>query len=200
MVLKERMERLVMLPFSVGCVSQSSIAVANNNQAFIPEDGGKTRSSSGFLQLPKPSISAGFHRLVRGFKGLSTFFSIYKEEEEEEEDMEIGYPTDVQHVAHIGWDGFSMKNWEKAPDFLSLSSLSLKQLELTMASQPPSIAHEGNGMLASMEGIFCLLDTFCKACGILLFHGMFVSAFRTTNIVWVTLLESEVCGPQDEPR
>lgn len=37
--------------------------------------------------------------------------------------MEIGYPTDVKHVAHIGWDGPSgtgpswMNDFKTAPDF-----------------------------------------------------------------------------------
>lgn len=37
--------------------------------------------------------------------------------------MEIGYPTDVKHVAHIGWDGPSgsgpswMNEFKNAPDF-----------------------------------------------------------------------------------
>ncbi|KAH9796469.1 hypothetical protein KPL71_005541 [Citrus sinensis] len=39
--------------------------------------------------------------------------------------MEIGYPTDVKHVAHIGWDGQSgsapswMNEFKAAPDFTS---------------------------------------------------------------------------------
>lgn len=42
-----------------------------------------------------------------------------------EREMEIGYPTDVKHVAHIGWDGPSVggPNWmnelKPAPDFSS---------------------------------------------------------------------------------
>ena len=30
-----------------------------------------------------------------------------------DQEMEIGYPTDVKHVAHIGWDGPSVggPNW-----------------------------------------------------------------------------------------
>ncbi|KAH7365048.1 hypothetical protein KP509_18G006300 [Ceratopteris richardii] len=42
-----------------------------------------------------------------------------------EHEMEIGYPTDVKHVAHIGWDGPSVggPNWidelKPAPDFSS---------------------------------------------------------------------------------
>lgn len=45
--------------------------------------------------------------------------------------MEIGYPTDVKHVAHIGWDGPSgtgpswMNEFKTAPDFsTSIGSLS----------------------------------------------------------------------------
>ncbi|KAL9317393.1 hypothetical protein ACSQ67_013910 [Phaseolus vulgaris] len=40
-----------------------------------------------------------------------------------EREMEIGYPTDVKHVAHIGWDGPSgtgpswMNDFKTAPDF-----------------------------------------------------------------------------------
>ncbi|KAF7811138.1 CRIB domain-containing protein RIC10 [Senna tora] len=41
-----------------------------------------------------------------------------------EREIEIGYPTDVKHVAHIGWDGPSgtngpswMNEFKSAPDF-----------------------------------------------------------------------------------
>lgn len=67
----------------------------------------------------------------------------YREEEvEEEKEMEIGYPTDVKHVAHIGWDGStttttSLKSWNnfEPHDLLSLHSVSLRQFEPTMAAQ-----------------------------------------------------------------
>lgn len=36
-------------------------------------------------------------------------FSIEIEDEEEQE-MQIGYPTDIKHIAHIGWDGQSINN------------------------------------------------------------------------------------------
>lgn len=55
--------------------------------------------------------------------------------------MEIGLPTDVKHITHIGWDGSTtihpIKGWEniEAPEKLSLSSISLKQFELAMADQ-----------------------------------------------------------------
>ncbi|PKU75424.1 CRIB domain-containing protein RIC4 [Dendrobium catenatum] len=155
MALKERVQRFVILPFSVGCASHSSVKVIEKQsknthieQDFFPEDegrggqeSGRTKSTSSiFLQLPRPIFSAGIHKLAKGFKNLSNLFSVYKDNDEEDEaEMDIGYPTDVQHVAHIGWDGFNnvggMKGWEKAPEFFPLSSLSLKQFELAMASQ-----------------------------------------------------------------
>lgn len=31
-------------------------------------------------------------------------------DEEKEKEMQIGFPTDVKHVAHIGWDGPSVES------------------------------------------------------------------------------------------
>lgn len=112
---------------------------------------GKTKGSFGLLPpLPRPNISAGFQKLIKGFKNLSQLFVIFKEDDEEMEmEMEIGFPTDVKHVAHIGWDGLnsvgSMNSWDRTPDFLSIPSLSLRQFELAMAAQsggaPPPPPH-----------------------------------------------------------
>lgn len=33
---------------------------------------------------------------------------MHNEENEKEQEMQIGSPTDVKHVAHIGWDGGSV--------------------------------------------------------------------------------------------
>lgn len=38
--------------------------------------------------------------IFKGFKYISQIF-----EEDKEDDIQIGFPTDVKHVAHIGWDG-----------------------------------------------------------------------------------------------
>ncbi|CAH8323505.1 unnamed protein product [Eruca vesicaria subsp. sativa] len=40
------------------------------------------------------------------FKGLyqKSFKCFYDDFNEKEDEMEIGYPTDVRHVSHIGWD------------------------------------------------------------------------------------------------
>lgn len=78
-------------------------------------------------------------------------YIVYKEEMEamEKKELEIGFPTDVKHVTHIGLDGSttinSNPNWEnnlKATEILSFPSLSLQQFELAMAAQsrPPPLA------------------------------------------------------------
>ncbi|KAJ0972483.1 hypothetical protein J5N97_020442 [Dioscorea zingiberensis] len=162
--MRDRTERFSVLPFSIGCVSHSSVAVCENhprkaNTGAAPKCGGESpsttkvagKSSFGLLPLPRPNIAAGLQRLVKSFKSLSQLFSLYEEEDEEME-MEIGLPTDVQHLAHIGLDGFSnvgtMKSWEKAPDCLSLSSLSLRQFELAMAAQADAPMAHGPLQLA----------------------------------------------------
>lgn len=68
--------------------------------------------------------------------------SVYKEHiEEMEQEMEIGYPTDVKHVTHIGLDGSTttnnVKGWDnlKPPELLSINPITLKQFELAMATQ-----------------------------------------------------------------
>lgn len=73
---------------------------------------------------------------------LTSIYLVYKKHiEEMEQDMEIGYPTDVKHVTHIGLDGSTttnnVKDWDnlKAPELLSLSPITLKQFELAMATQ-----------------------------------------------------------------
>ncbi|XP_055829520.1 CRIB domain-containing protein RIC6-like [Solanum dulcamara] len=48
--------------------------------------------------------------LLKGLRYISQVF-----DEDKEKDMQIGFPTDVKHVAHIGWDGPSIDNpsWMK---------------------------------------------------------------------------------------
>ncbi|XP_022744198.1 CRIB domain-containing protein RIC4-like [Durio zibethinus] len=133
--MRDRMERFVVLPFSVGCVSESSVAVAvqpprrskpadtNSTATRKREEDEESLSSESmkyslkFLPLPKPDISTGFHRLFKSFKTLSQLFAYKEEMEDSEEDMEIGFPTDVKHVAHIGLDdsastSTSMGSWD----------------------------------------------------------------------------------------
>ncbi|XP_020219928.1 CRIB domain-containing protein RIC4 isoform X2 [Cajanus cajan] len=107
--MRQRMERLVILPFSAGCISEASVAVG------IPQP----RRSKPGTNLP-----------------AATIMEKDDEFEEVEIDMEIGCPTDVQHVTHIGWDGIAssaepIRGWDALipPELLSLSSQSLKRQE-----------------------------------------------------------------------
>ncbi|XP_062196735.1 CRIB domain-containing protein RIC10-like [Phragmites australis] len=61
------------------------------------------------------------------FKGLKVISQIFVVKEHQ---MEIGYPTNVKHVAHIGWDSPTgsaaspiwMNDMKGSPDFSSLSN------------------------------------------------------------------------------
>ncbi|KAM3201232.1 CRIB domain-containing protein RIC4 [Capsicum annuum] len=124
--MRYKMERFVLLPFSVGCISESSVAIGHQQQQqhkssslhqanFTPirreeeekeeeEDDEKNLEGENLkspLGLPK------FQRLFKNFKNLSHLFvdKDQMEEEDEEMGMEIGLPTDVKHVTHIGIDG-----------------------------------------------------------------------------------------------
>ncbi|CAN4101262.1 unnamed protein product [Withania somnifera] len=59
--------------------------------------------------------------LLKGLRYISQIF-----DEEKEKEIQIGFPTDVKHVAHIGWDGPSstdnpswMKEFNRAGQFQS---------------------------------------------------------------------------------
>ncbi|XVF30330.1 hypothetical protein REPUB_Repub16aG0047800 [Reevesia pubescens] len=150
--MRDRMERFIILPFSVGCVSESSVAVAlqqqhprrskpadtNSSAKRTREEDEESLSSESmkyslkFPPLPKPDISTGFHRLFKSFKTFA-----YKEEmEESKKDMEIGFPTDVKHVTHIGLDGSastspSIGSW----DLFTFPSVASGQCELPIETQ-----------------------------------------------------------------
>ncbi|MQL83550.1 hypothetical protein Taro_016047 [Colocasia esculenta] len=162
--MRHHVERFVILPISIGCVSQSSVAVCDSqprmtHTEYNPSprglssttevlafeslmDEGKAAKPAPLclLAVPRSNMSAGLQRLIKSFKGLSQLFTNYKSEEEDEEmEMEIGFPTDVKHVAHIGWDGAGSGGggWDVTgcPDLLALPSVSLvRQFEAAMAS------------------------------------------------------------------
>ncbi|KAL8151192.1 hypothetical protein V2J09_021000 [Rumex salicifolius] len=60
--------------------------------------------------------------IYRGFKFISRFF-VAKERE-----MEIGYPTDVKHLAHIGLDGSDGAAPSWMNDFKTSSSFSMSSV------------------------------------------------------------------------
>ncbi|WZY74985.1 CRIB domain-containing protein RIC4-like [Brassica napus] len=145
--MRDRMERLVVLPFSVGCISDSSVAVLSplskpHHHHHSPqgirdqEEEENMKNVFKFLAVSKPDISTGINRLFKSFKTISQHFA-YKEEEEESEDggMEIGVPTNVKHVSHIGWEsGLTAvagpgKGWEDfiPPELLAAAAAATKQ-------------------------------------------------------------------------
>ncbi|XP_057781596.1 CRIB domain-containing protein RIC7-like [Salvia miltiorrhiza] len=52
------------------------------------------------------------------FKGLRYISQIFDEEQQKEQDIQIGLPTDVKHVAHIGWDGPASANSGDSPSWM----------------------------------------------------------------------------------
>ncbi|RLM74090.1 CRIB domain-containing protein RIC10-like [Panicum miliaceum] len=86
---------------------------------------------------------------VKGFfKGLKVISRIFVAKEHE---MEIGYPTDVKHVAHIGWDsatGNASPSWMNgimaSPNFSSLGNFAAST-GATWASQDFGAVSEGTG-------------------------------------------------------
>ncbi|KAG0540727.1 hypothetical protein BDA96_03G433900 [Sorghum bicolor] len=120
--------RFIAIPFSSGCRSHSSVDVvdtARHGKKPHPQ-GAEIGAVPGGASVrpPPPAGSKGeslVARLLRGFKNLSQIFAVYDEDEDEEEEREmvIGLPTDVKHVAHIGWDGStstttSLRSWNRA--------------------------------------------------------------------------------------
>ena len=173
-------DRFAVFPFSMGCMSQSAVSVADpsekkpqgvpssSSSATAPskfliddhdrvqiefiivsiillfnadaaagssEDGaGETVNKEKAAVAPASPglVAAGVSRLMKGIRSLSLMFA-GDDEGEEEREMVIGYPTDVQHVGHIGWDGHNKVGAMGMVNAFSLpSSLSLRQLEMAM--------------------------------------------------------------------
>ncbi|XP_062213013.1 CRIB domain-containing protein RIC4-like isoform X2 [Phragmites australis] len=138
-------------PFSMGCMSQSAVSVANPSEKKPQSDsstttattttaqkegGGETMKEKAATPVSPGIVAAGVSRLMKGIKSLSQMFAGEEEDEEEETEMVIGYPTDVQHVGHIGWDGHGGLNKVGAMGMVNAfslpSSLSLRQLGMAM--------------------------------------------------------------------
>ncbi|KAG8089802.1 hypothetical protein GUJ93_ZPchr0011g28895 [Zizania palustris] len=114
-------------------------------QAAAPAPGAKREE-----EAKRRVLIAGIKKLIRSFRSLSShIFEMYREVDDDDDDegmeidIEIGFPTDVQHVAHIGLDGSSGNITtslrrglqEEARELLSLSTnLTMEHLEHAMAS------------------------------------------------------------------
>ena len=150
-------------PFSIGCMSQSAVAVADplgkkppapapqpqadnpssstTTTATAQERGAGEESSEDKARTAAAAaagtVTAGVQRLLRGIKTFFAAYDVDEEEDDEEQEIVIGYPTDVQHVGHIGWDGINKVGGMgvgvgMAGAFSLPSSLSLRQLETAM--------------------------------------------------------------------
>ncbi|KAL6501044.1 CRIB domain-containing protein [Orobanche hederae] len=149
--MRERMERFVLLPFTGSCMSESSIAVGlqqvkrskldtnstptreKEEEEEHEEDEEEGLSGENLKSPLSLSARPRFQKLFKNFKNFSQSF-VYKDELEETEiGIEIGFPTDVKHVTHIGFDGCA-KGWDHEQDqIINLPSFPLTQLELAMA-------------------------------------------------------------------
>ncbi|XP_051118303.1 CRIB domain-containing protein RIC4-like [Andrographis paniculata] len=167
-VKESRVERFLLLPFSLGCDSNSSVAIAGDSPTKHSKTGlkggedqnlfMKKKKKNGFWKV---TFSQGFSRFINTFKSLSQIF-VYKKELEEEDDeedkemeMKIGFPTDVKHVTHIGLDGSTnhhhhhllpqysqtLNPTTAAPETVSFHSLSLQLFQSAMAAQAQAQAH-----------------------------------------------------------
>lgn len=80
-------------------------------------------------------------KLIKALPQLFDSFRDEEEDDEEETEMEIGFPTDVKHVAHIGPGGAAVGLEKFAGGLQPLPALSAREFELAMAAQaeaPPS--------------------------------------------------------------
>ncbi|XP_077242183.1 CRIB domain-containing protein RIC10-like [Tasmannia lanceolata] len=75
------------------------------------------------------------------FKGMKYFSQIFVYKEHE---MEIGFPTDVKHVAHIGWDSTSSNGPSWMNEFKTTSDFSSTSLNNMIESRDPNGAVAGS--------------------------------------------------------
>ncbi len=78
-------------------------------------------------------------------KGLRYISQIFDGSEEEEPEMQIGNPTDVKHVAHIGWDGptANSPSWindYKSPNESSSTPSNLSGETDVFTREPPELS------------------------------------------------------------
>ncbi|KAL3849985.1 hypothetical protein ACJIZ3_011867 [Penstemon smallii] len=72
--------------------------------------------------------------LLKGLRYISQIF-----DEEKESEIQIGFPTDVKHVAHIGWDGPSVDNPSWMKEFKAPTTFQSAPLGLPGDREDPEI-------------------------------------------------------------
>ncbi|XP_031483520.1 CRIB domain-containing protein RIC7-like [Nymphaea colorata] len=111
--------------------------------------GGQPVSKEKALRLVGPFATDKMGTKMKGLlKGLRYISQIFEPNCKEHE-MEIGYPTDVKHVAHIGWDGASVNTPSWMKKFGSASDLPSSPFTL------PGAENESTGAVSSLQGLRC---------------------------------------------
>uniref|UniRef100_A0ACD6AAJ6 Uncharacterized protein n=1 Tax=Avena sativa TaxID=4498 RepID=A0ACD6AAJ6_AVESA len=110
------LEKKQLPPYSPINATRGRRSISGKRRRSVPEEGAGGDAGGGVSKVKAKAAAAvagGVHGLIKGFKSLSQMFTVYDHGEEEEEEaaevhqekeIEIGYPTDVKHIGHIGWD------------------------------------------------------------------------------------------------
>ncbi|GJQ89468.1 CRIB domain-containing protein RIC4-like protein [Tanacetum coccineum] len=134
----------------MGCISKSTTECKEQKPQpkqivtrVQDSSGSKHKNSWGFVSQRRSKITRGIRRLIlntfQSFSRILTYKDI--EDIDTEMELEIGYPTDVKHVTHIGYDGSMttnpVKNWDnvETPEIHSFPTISVKDFEHAMSSQ-----------------------------------------------------------------
>ncbi|XP_077229847.1 uncharacterized protein LOC143862664 [Tasmannia lanceolata] len=112
-----------------------------SNESEISKRGGKSGAEGSLFRRQRtpsldalwikqpillPQMSTKVKGLLKGLRYISQIFEPnYKEQE-----MQIGYPTDVKHVAHIGWDGPSVNPPSWMNEFKTTTGISSATLNM----------------------------------------------------------------------
>ncbi|KAK6143959.1 hypothetical protein DH2020_020779 [Rehmannia glutinosa] len=73
--------------------------------------------------------------LLKGLRYISQIF-----DEEKDQEMQIGFPTDVKHVAHIGWDGPTVDS----PSWMKEFNSSTGFQSAPLGPPPPTNSRDGS--------------------------------------------------------
>lgn len=77
--------------------------------------------------------------LLKGLRYISQIF-----DNEKEPEMQIGFPTDVKHVAHIGWDGPSVNSPSWMEDFSAPQEFGSSPMNLNGEAKDDSTVNWGS--------------------------------------------------------
>ncbi|KAL6586801.1 CRIB domain-containing protein ric4-like [Orobanche minor] len=148
--MRDLMERFILLPFTAGCISESSIPVVmqHTKRSKLDMDSNPTRTheeekeeeheymhcDEGLSDESLRTALPRFQKLFKNFKTFSHLFVFKDESEPEEMRLEVGYPTDVKHMTHIGLDGYATSFFWNNNNNNNLHSLPLKQFEIAIAT------------------------------------------------------------------